>query len=77
MYIDIIVYSVYSGIQEVQIMNITYIIIFLIGIVTGFIISLIIWLKQLSDDSTKFDIEICKLQADLEILKELTYESKN
>jgi hypothetical protein len=30
---------------------------------------LILWLKQISDDVTKFDIEIARIQGELEALK--------
>lgn len=49
---------------------IIYIIIFLIGSTMGVMFGLIIWLKQLSDDTTKYDIEIARLQGELEALKE-------
>ena len=49
---------------------IIYIIIFIIGIAIGLIIGLILWLKDISDNITKFDIEIAKLQGELEALKE-------
>lgn len=48
------------------------IIIFTIGVATGLIISLILWLKMISDSITKFDIEIAKLQTELEAYKEQT-----
>lgn len=46
------------------------IIIFTIGVTTGLTISLILWQKMISDSMTKFDIEIAKLQADLETYKD-------
>ena len=49
---------------------ITYIIVFVIGVAIGLIVSLILWLKQLSDDITKIYIEISKLQAELDVLEE-------
>ena len=57
---------------------ILYIYIFIIGVAIGLIIGLILWLKQLSDDMTKFNIEIDKLQGKLDALKEQTdkYDSK-
>ena len=51
---------------------IIYIIIFVIGSTLGLMFGLIIWLKQLSEDMTKYDIEIAKLQGQLEALKEQT-----
>lgn len=51
---------------------IIYIIIFVIGVAMGLMIGLTLWLKQLSDDITKFDIEISKLQAELDALEEET-----
>lgn len=51
---------------------ILYIDIFIIGVAIGLIIGLILWLKQLSDDMTKFNIEIAKLQGKLDALKEHT-----
>lgn len=43
------------------------IIVFTIGVAIGLIIGLILWLKMISDSITKFDIEIAKLQAELEV----------
>lgn len=51
---------------------IIYIIIFLIGVAIGLIIGLILWQKLIYDSMTKFDIEIAKLQGELEALKEQT-----
>ena len=51
---------------------IIYIIIFVIGVAIGLIIGLILWLKQFADDMTKFNIEIAKVQGELEALKEQT-----
>lgn len=42
------------------------IIIFTIGVTVGLMISLILWQKMVSDSMTKFDIEIARLQAELE-----------
>jgi uncharacterized membrane-anchored protein YhcB (DUF1043 family) len=50
--------------------NYIYIIIFTIGVAIGLIIDLIIWQKLISDNITKFDIEIAKLQAELEVYKD-------
>ncbi len=48
------------------------IVIFVIGLAIGgaigLIIGLILYLKQFSDDMTKFQIEIAKLQAELDVL---------
>jgi uncharacterized membrane-anchored protein YhcB (DUF1043 family) len=52
------------------------IIIFTIGIAIGLIIGLILWLKTISDSITKFDIEIAKLQAELEVYKDKESEDK-
>ena len=49
-----------------------YIDIFVIGVAIGLIIGLILWLKQLSDDMRKFNIEIAKIQGELDALKEQT-----
>ena len=46
------------------------IIIFTSGVTMGLMISLILWQKMISDSMTKFDIEIAKLQADLETYKD-------
>lgn len=52
------------------------IIIFTIGVTTGLMISLILWLKMVSDSITKFDIEIAKLQTELEAYKDKGNEDK-
>ena len=41
------------------------------GVVIGLIIGLVLVLKQNSDDITKFDIELAKIQSELDVLKEL------
>ena len=51
---------------------ILYINIFIIGVAIGLIIGLILWLKDISDNISKFDIEIAKLQGKLDVLKEQT-----
>lgn len=41
-----------------------------IGVCIGLIFGLFLWLKQTSDDITKFDIEIARLQSELDALEE-------
>ena len=48
---------------------ILYIDIFIIGVAIGLIIGLILWLKDISDNISKFDIEIANIQAELDVLK--------
>ena len=51
---------------------IIYIIIFIIGVAMGLSIGLTLWLRQIADSITKFEIEKAKLKAELEVLKEQT-----
>lgn len=55
---------------------IIYIIIFTIGVTMGLTISLILWQKMISDSITKFDIEIARLQAELEAYKDKESEDR-
>jgi uncharacterized membrane-anchored protein YhcB (DUF1043 family) len=47
-----------------------------IGVAIGLIIGLLLWQKQISDSITKFDIEIAKLQTELEVYKDKENEDK-
>lgn len=51
---------------------IIYIIIFAIGVAMGISIGLTLWLRQIEDSITKFDIELANIQAELYVLKEQT-----
>lgn len=52
------------------------IIIFAIEVTIGLMISLILWLRTISDSIAKCDIEIAKLQADLETYKDKESEEE-
>lgn len=51
---------------------IIYINIFVIGAAMGLSIGLTLWLRQIADSITKFEIERANIQAELEALKEQT-----
>lgn len=51
---------------------IIYICIFVIGVTMGLSIGLTLWLRQIADSITKFEIERANIKAELDVLKEQT-----